>query len=322
MIENRTISRNQLLYPELYGSRMNLGMSQKDTDIIPEIVRYIRSPNPIILSAGAGTGKLEAHIAGLIPDSTVIGLDISLKMIETIDNEAKIVNGAQNSGKLYPLRADATNIPIRNNSADVIIAPSIIHEIVSYIDGYRIGPATIRFFKSAAEILKPGGLLIIRDFMLIGDPDSKINIRIGNRQDPSDTVPASFVKKFAHKFSARDLSYISAQLKYLKRVKQNTIHTNLADAMETAIHYSWSKRFDSEVQETYFPISFRSYPEFVLNCFQEAGVRGEFLKSNIYLQSGYPEHINGRIDLINPKTRQRIQIPAFNGVVVFRKISG
>lgn len=60
-------------------------------ELVPE--KFV---NPVILSLGAGTGKVERQIAIDFPDAHVIAIDLSLPMIEEIQKNAELPNGQKN----------------------------------------------------------------------------------------------------------------------------------------------------------------------------------------------------------------------------------
>lgn len=299
---------------------MNSSLGDKLTQVLPYIDPY-QDSSPNILSIGAGTGILEKALANVIPGSTVFALDTSVPMIEKIREDVEeSVDG--NGGEVVPILADAESIPLADESVDVVILSSVVHEISSYKHNFQFGEEMKGFFKEAARVLKPGGRIIIRDFMQPPDPKEDILMEIGRKEAGDGMDPGDFIERFSQEFKGDDLSYIKDQIEELKRAgKWNSgaqIRIRSDHAFEAAAHFSWSKSFNEEVKEKYGYLPVSDYADFIHGVFQEAGAVAHTLAAKTYLQPGYAEHINGRLDLKDLDGNPR-SLPNFTGVIVIEK---
>jgi ubiquinone/menaquinone biosynthesis C-methylase UbiE len=77
-----------------------------------------------ILDAGAGSGYLSIP-AGKCTTGTVYALDMDSRMLEVIDTKAK----AEDVTNVKLLQSNINNIPLPDNSVDIIMASLILHEV-------------------------------------------------------------------------------------------------------------------------------------------------------------------------------------------------
>jgi ubiquinone/menaquinone biosynthesis C-methylase UbiE len=302
---------------ELYKMRMNSSLEDKLHHILPYMPEELNELSRII-SIGAGTGKLEAALMHIYP-AHIFALDSSLKMIESIDGETNRLetNGAH-KGDLFPIRADARDIPFADNSFNVAIASSVFHEIISFGDGYMPEKNTRHVFQEIARTLKRGGRVLIRDFMLPEYADEPIDFEVGSSQTPDDLDPVTFLQRFVSEYKGVDIptfKMLTAEHPIEKGIKYQI---PLSEALELAVHYSWSQRFDDEVKEQYFHFSPTSYVTFIAECFKEQHASSNTITSYTYLQDGYPNHINGRLNLYHLNGNP-CPIPPFTGIIAIEK---
>lgn len=302
---------------ERYQYYMNTSLADKVANIAPHIEKYEgEGKRPLILSIGAGTGKVEAAIGDVIIDSTVVALDASMPMLETIQGQNHEVDADGGHHAVEPVAADAEYLPFGDKSFDAIVLSSIVHEIPSYLHEFDF-QATKPFFKECARVLKKGGRIIIRDFMQPENPDEEVLVKIGNAQLPADMDPLLFLKKFSEGFRGDDLAYLRGQLDGVKA--GGHVRVKKSHAFELVSHYSWSQSFNEEIAEKYGYLSVKEYTDFVLDAMKETGSNATVVEQKTYLQDGYREHIEGRLDLQDVDGKA-IPLPDFTGIIVIEKV--
>jgi ubiquinone/menaquinone biosynthesis C-methylase UbiE len=102
-----------------------------------------------VLDVGCGPGTISADIARLTAPGTVIGLDLSLEVIELARRSAEGLDGANLSflvGDVYDLQFD-------DSSFDVVYA----HQVLQHLS------EPIRALREMRRVLVPGGLVAVRD---------------------------------------------------------------------------------------------------------------------------------------------------------------
>lgn len=294
---------------ERYLRFMDSAMRDKTTGIVPWLRKYDTYP-ATFLSVGAGSGKLERIIAETYPDQQIIGLDASLPMLEKINDVPEFRLYRR---KLPVLQAEALALPFRPESADAVIASSVVHEIASYTGGYSLNGAAASFFRDTATVLKPGGRLIIRDFMQPSDPDRIVLLRIGSAISGDPMDPSDFLNRFSADFRGNDLSYLAGAS------EGDVIPTRLDHALEIMAHFSWSKSYREEVPEKYAYLPVDAYAFGMSEAFAAAGFSSAIVSATAHIQDGYREHLTGRFDLFEPETLTPIDIPILTGTVVLEK---
>lgn len=309
---------------KLLQERMDTSSMEKFLDICLAIaLTENKSKHPVILSLGAGTGKVEQQIAYKFPHATVVAADLSLPMIEEIRKNATTDFGKREN--LHILQCSIDRLPIAPESADFIIASSVVHEIASFRDHGRLGIHTEHFYQQIARRLKPNGVFFIRDFVQPDNPNKLVDIKIGKVIFPEDADPKTFVDRFSQEFKATDFIDVRRQIETLKRNNaygEGSILTiSYANAIEMGAHYSWSKRFDDEVKERYAYLPLKEYGDFIQENFHRVGVETAIIQQYAYLQSGYPQHVDGRLDIYRQGTNDPLFLSPFTGVMSFKRMN-
>ncbi len=301
---------------ERYQYYMNTSVADKVANITPHLEKYEGvGKRPLILSIGAGTGKVESAIGDVIIDATVVALDASVPMLETIQGQNHEVDVGKGHHVVEPVAADAEHLPFRDQSFDAIVLSSIIHELPSYLHNFDF-QATKPFFKECARVLKKGGRIVIRDFMQPENPEEEVLMKIGNAKLSTDMDPLLFLKKFSEEFRGDDLAYLRGQLEGV--TVGGHVRVKKSHAFELVSHYSWSQSFNEEIAEKYGYLPVKEYTDFVMNAIKESGSDTAVVEQKTYLQEGYREHIEGRLDLQDVDGRA-IPLPDFTGIIVIEK---
>lgn len=106
-----------------------------------------------VADIGTGTGVLALELANLGLD--VIGIDQSQGMLETAREKWSAIQ-SHASGKLEFRNGDAHALPLEDESVDAVFAHMVLHSLEE--------PA--RAIQEMARILRPGGQIILVDFLL------------------------------------------------------------------------------------------------------------------------------------------------------------
>ncbi len=123
------------------------------------------NPGEVVLDLGSGGGidvLLSAKRVG--PTGKAYGLDMTDEML-ALANENKRKAGAEN---VEFLRGEIENIPLPDNSVDVIISNCVIN----------LSADKDRVLREAFRVLKPGGRLAVSDVVTRGEVDPQIRQNI------------------------------------------------------------------------------------------------------------------------------------------------
>jgi ubiquinone/menaquinone biosynthesis C-methylase UbiE len=177
-----------------------------------------------IVDVGCGYGTVINLLSEAFPESRIIGVDNSRKMLEM----------AKSRGFGYNvdfLEADITKPYLRAESADTMNFSSVFHEIYSF---QGLSPVQSALDVSYG-ILKKGGRLIIRDGV---KPECvRSRIEIGTPENVNKFV------KFAQDFTPYKIAY--------KRIDDHTVELSRANVMEFLSKYIYDTNWDVEVQEQF-----------------------------------------------------------------------
>ncbi len=102
----------------------------------------------IVLDAGSATGMVALNCA--LKAQKVIALDLNKKFVQHLQQTARTL-GLKN---LINLQADLRKTPVWHDSIDVIFTVLVLHHL----------PQPQKWFKTAFQILKPGGQLVVVEF--------------------------------------------------------------------------------------------------------------------------------------------------------------
>jgi len=104
----------------------------------------------VVVDIGAGTGILSAEWARLAPAATVFGADTSPEALEWMREHRHEVA----EGRLVPLLAEDTHVPLPDGVAGVVTTLSLHHELADPVAVYA----------EALRLLAPRGMLLVVDW--------------------------------------------------------------------------------------------------------------------------------------------------------------
>jgi arsenite methyltransferase len=141
-----------------------MGYSDKELSVVPEANMGLGCGNPtaladikegdIVLDLGSGAG-IDCFLAAkkVGPNGKVIGIDMTEEMIEKAQANAKKYNFTNVEFR----QGDIENLPVEDNSVDVIISNCVIN----------LAPDKLKVFKEAYRVLKKNGKMCFSDIVLL-----------------------------------------------------------------------------------------------------------------------------------------------------------
>lgn len=117
----------------------------------PEVMwSALGSPCPaVIVDIGAGTGLFAERFAELAPGATVYAVDTEPAMIEWMGSRAR-----SSGGRIVPLLAQETRVPLDDGAAQLVTMLNLHHELDD-------PPAS---YGESLRLLEPGGQLLVVDW--------------------------------------------------------------------------------------------------------------------------------------------------------------
>jgi len=176
---------SSMTYEEL---SKKMGYTDKELQSVPEGANLsLGCGNPVALASlkegetiidlGSGAG-IDCFLAAkkVGEKGKVIGVDMTHEMIDKARENAKKGNYTNVEFRL----GEIENLPIADNTADVIISNCVIN----------LSPNKKRIFQEAFRVLKPGGRLMVSDIVLL----KELSENIKKRAHPASCVRGAIVK--------------------------------------------------------------------------------------------------------------------------------
>ncbi|MDA1477945.1 class I SAM-dependent methyltransferase [Bacillus changyiensis] len=255
-----------------------------------------------MLDIGAGGGVMLDLLTERHPKAKVIGIDLSVNVIEGLQKRK-----VRERKRWEVKQADALDLPeyIEKESVDTIVFSSILHEMFSYIpyEGRKFNDRVIaKALKSAFDVLKPNGRIIIRDGIMTENKQETRRIHF------KDSSGMNFFKRYLHDFKGRKIQVLG--------IEKDAVTLYINDAMEFLYTYTWGEEaYPHEVQEQFgffTPSEFRASIEKVL------GERANILVFEHYLQEGYEEYLSPKVE-ITDHNGKNVSLPDSTCFIVIEK---
>ena len=278
-----------------YFERMakSLGDKTKLLRFLPPIT--VNNPHPRILDIGAGGGELAVFLGN--EGYNMVALDANKDAIQRI-------NALSSNIETVLVYANEGSNFLEEESFDAIVCSSILHEIFSYGDpetGIGQEVSLKRAVADFRKLLKPGGLLLVRDGVL---PDNWKDTGTITLLKGHDCSSVDLYLKICPFTEASNSEYNentnpTSPLIQLHKIAPKTFEGNVRSILEFAYTYTWGlTSFSREAQELYAVKTLSEYSVF----FEDNGFN--VLHSESYLQEGYARHlsykmrleVNGKVD--------------------------
>lgn len=106
--------------------------------------------NGCMIDLGIGPGQISIGVASAIPNCRIVGVDLSHQMLAIARRR---IADADLADRITLHYADVKQLPYADASFDVVFSNTILHHI----------PDPYAMLAEAARVLRPGGILLIRD---------------------------------------------------------------------------------------------------------------------------------------------------------------
>lgn len=177
--------------PGKYVQAMNASKRRKAAVFDP----WIPARAQKVYDIGTGTGELAAAVTASRSDVKVIGIDLSSTMV-------RHARAAHVGNRRVSFRVGSATRKFADGDADAALFSAILHEVYSYMkdrNGKDSMAAVRRALRATHRSLRPGGRIIIRDFVRPEDADRKVVIE----QRPQEIACGRDFGDFAREFTAR-----------------------------------------------------------------------------------------------------------------------
>jgi len=154
-------------------------------EILP---RMVLSRTQTVVDLGAGSGYFSLPIAERV--RRVISVDLEPKMLGVLAQRIRL-SGILN---IDLLRAEITHIPVKDDSADHVLAAFVYHEVDR--------PTRLMF--ESSRVLRPGGILTVLDFQ---KKETAIGPPVSERKTPTQAIRSAPDELHLHSMHEADVYY-------------------------------------------------------------------------------------------------------------------
>ena len=148
LIDTRKLTRWYDFQAPVY----RLWRNRYDTPLVERTVSIVRDRIGAgrILDAGCGTGLFSIALASGLPDSQIVGVDLSNGMLEVAKSQARAraLHNAEFS------RADVAGLPFGPDSFDAVVAAGLLPNVNDHL----------RVLRELSRVVRAGGRLLIVEF--------------------------------------------------------------------------------------------------------------------------------------------------------------
>jgi SAM-dependent methyltransferase len=202
----------------------------------------------VIADLGSGSGSGSFSVASLYPHVQVLGIDVDPTMIELSSRRYQLPN-------LRFITADIGKEFAPPSSLDGVFACSVFHHLTSF-NGFSLAPVK-NCLDQIAAALKPGGKLVVRDFVIPEGPN-QIILELPS-EDGVDSgeiealSTAALFRRFARDFrsSVHPDSGVNYSDLPCAEPGWKRYQLSLRDATEFLLRKDYRKTWDVELQEEY-----------------------------------------------------------------------
>jgi SAM-dependent methyltransferase len=267
-----------------------------------------------VADMGSGSGRGTFDLACLHPDLDLVGVDINPAAVAS-------AHATYQRSNLRYLQGDIADPVFPPESLDGILDSSVLHHVTSFT-GYSTDRLEACLDNQVAA-LRPGGVLIIRDFVAPDGPeDVALDVRSDDGQDDGDVLGLStwaLWRRYA--FSVRNSRYQPGELRWkdlgVPEVGWHRLRCRHHDAQEFLLRKDYRADWEVELLEEY---TYWTQAEFIhalerrsLRMVVAAPIRNPWIIANRY---------QGRARLFGPDGGS-LPFPPTNMVVVGQKtVSG
>ena len=276
-----------------YLASMNAARSDKE-----RMLDYVKPGR--IVEIGPGGGIVLDLLEARLPDSEVIGVDLSQEVITALETRAKAGNH-----RWRVLRGAAEVLPelVPPTSVDTVVFCSILHEVFSYTEPKFSLDSVRNVIRAAWATLSPGGRIVIRDGVMPKAGTRRIKFLAADARPTFDLYVAQFEGRKIH----------------FEELAPDHIQLSAPDAMEFLYTYTWGPAsFPYEVRELYGILPYDDYVAKLVDWVGGAKVIEIPAVQKSYLQPGYRDNLAGKVELTDERDVP-VELPDSNCLIVIEK---
>ncbi|MDA0282128.1 MAG: class I SAM-dependent methyltransferase [Planctomycetota bacterium] len=126
-----------------------------------------------VLDVGTGTAQIPIEFCRRSVNVDLVAIDLAVEMLQLADRN---VRDAGLHGRIWLEHVDAKDLPFSDSDFDWVISNSIVHHI----------PEPLDCFREMQRVLRPGGLLFVRDLLRPDSSDRVEEIVVTYAGDEND----------------------------------------------------------------------------------------------------------------------------------------